>query len=592
MLHRVTVTTTFSSAALLLLSDGALAQAVGDNAAATGIIAQSADAGSFIALWRVLVILIAVTPWLLFCQWVDRDTLYVRKLDQKQWDAIVLAGGVVGLAVWLLPPWTSVGLFWAGFGLWFLITVGTCGVYVAVRNSIVDPSSRVFTPSHIKKWFSQLGQKKEKKMEAVERVRMNDAAGKKVPVPDDPSTTDAFDAAQTLLFDALWRRATDVDLVVGTNAMKLSYRIDGVVTPRNDLYPEEERVEKARIGADFIKKVAGLEVEERRRPQAGEMHAQIAGSDDQATEIELKTSGTTQAERIAMRMVSTQNRLRLADLGLSSKQQAQLEELLDKQAGLMIVSGPRGSGVTSTQYAMLRHHDAFMQNLLTIEQQPLMDLENITQHTYDSTKHEGSYARQFQTVLRREPDVVMASDCVDRETAHLAVTSAKNKKIYMGMQAKDCFDALKKLISLAGDIDAVAETLLAVTSQRLVRTLCVACRVAYKPDAQLLKKANLPMDKIERFYRPPRPEEQVDEKGRPRICPNCQGSGYFGRTGLFEILIINDAIREQIAGGQTVNNIRATARKAGMLYLQEVGLQKVIEGTTGINEVMRVLRDE
>jgi len=196
-------------------------------------------------------------------------------------------------------------------------------------------------------------------------------------------------------------------------------------------------------------------------------------------------------------------------------------------------------------------------------------------------------------VLRREPDVVMVSDCLDRETAHLAVTAARGgKRIYMGVQAKDSFDALKRVLSLAGDTDGVAEALRGILSQRLLRKLCVACRIAYKPDPQLLKKANLPIDKIEHFYRTPRPEECVDEKGNPKICPNCQGSGYFGRTGIFEIMTVNDAVREQIKAGQPVNSIRAAARKAGMLYLQEIGMQKVIEGTTSVNEMLRVIRDE
>jgi type II secretory ATPase GspE/PulE/Tfp pilus assembly ATPase PilB-like protein len=283
----------------------------------------------------------------------------------------------------------------------------------------------------------------------------------------------------------------------------------------------------------------------------------------------------------------------MSDLGLTKQQRELFDTFLKSPGGLILVSGPRASGVTTTLYGALRCHDAFMQNLLTLEQTPLMELENITQYIYDSSKHEGSYARQLQTVLRREPDVVMVSDCMDREAAHLAVTAARGgKRIYMGVQAKDSFDALKRVLSLAGDTDAVADALLGVTSQRLLRKLCVACRIAYKPDPQVLKKANLPIEKIEHFYRMPRPEECVDEKGNPKVCPNCQGSGYYGRTGIFEVLAMNDAIREQIRVGQPVNAIRATARKSGMLYLQEIGVQKVIEGATSMAEMLRVIRDE
>ena len=544
--------------------------------------------GSYVSYVRVLIILVSIVPWLLFCQWVDEDTRFVRRMKREMWNGVVLAGGVAGLAIWLLLPWKTPALFAAGFGLWFLVTGGTCAVYVVMRNGYVDASARVFTVRHIKEKMASLGKKKEARAAAIERVKLNGHNGDKITVPDDPNQMDAYEAAQTLLFDSLWRRATEVELLVGESTSKLAFRIDGMVTPRNDLLDRDE----AGHALMFLKKAAGLDVEERRRPQQGSLTANIVGTTTPPTEVEVRTSATTQHERLSMRMVGEENRLRLADLGMTEKQQAQIEEILKKPTGLVVVSGPHGSGVTTTLYACLRQHDAFMQNLLTIEREPLMDLENITQHVYDSTKHEASYGRQLQTVLRREPDVVMVSDCADRETAHLAAKAAcDGKKIYVGIQAMDSFDALKKLVSLAGDLDLVAQSLLAVTSQRLVRKLCIACRQAYKPQQQLLKKANLPVDKIESFYRPP-PGGLVDEKGNPVLCTNCQGCGYYGRTGTYELLEIDDTLRDLIHKGQPISAVRAASRKTGMLYLQEVGLHKVISGTTSMNEMLRVLRGE
>ncbi len=557
-------------------------------AAGVSVLAELPDPGSYVSILRVVLILVMVLPWLAFCQWVDEDTQFVRAMRRGTWNPIVLAAGAVGLAVWLMVPWKSAGLFAAGFGLWFVITAGTCCVYVVMRNGYVDVGARVFTPRHIKAWLSGLGKKKEQKSHAIERVRLRDHDGRKVEPPTDPNLTDEYEVAQNLLFDALWRRATDAELLVGAKGMKLAFRIDGVVTPRTDLIDRDAAVK----AMSFVKKISGLDVEEHRRPQEGSLSGVIAGLDGAMTEIEVRTSGTTQVERMGFKIVSAETRLRILDLGMSEKQQERFEEIAHQPSGLVIVSGPKESGVTTTLYACLRSHDAFMQNLLTLERDPLMDLENITQHVFDSGKHEASYARQLQTVLRREPDVVMVSDCPDRETAHLAAQAAsKGRKIYMGIQARDSFDALKKLVSLAGDTENVAKSLRAVTCQRLCRKLCIACRQAYKPDPQLLRKANLPVDKIEHFYRPP-PEGFVDEKGRVIVCSNCQGSGYFGRTGLFEILELDDSIRDLIKTGQPIRVIQAQARKKGMLYLQEVGLRKVIEGVTSMNEVLRVLRDE
>lgn len=553
------------------------------------VLAALPEPGGFISWERVVVILVAMVPWLLFCQWVDKDAAYVRRVNRPMWNGLVLAGGAAGLILWLFMPWKTAGLFAAGFGLWLVLAGSMCTIYVVVRNGVVDPSARVFTPRHIKAWLGSFGKKKDETRNAVERVRLSGPAGK-MPPPTDPAQVEPYEAAQILLYDALWRRATEVELLVSATAVRLAYRIDGVVVPRHDLMVREN----AERAMTFIKKVAGLDVNERRKPQTGEIVAAIDMSDRGSTDIEVKTSGTTQHERLSLRIVGEETRLRISDLGLNPKVQERIEALVaGPPGGLFVVSGPRGCGMTSTMYALLRMHDAFMTNLLTLEREPLRDLENITQHIYDPTKHDGSYSRQLQTVMRREPDVVLVSDCLDRETAHLAVkAAAEGKRIYMGILAKDSFDAMKKLISLAGDTDTVADVLKVITSQRLVRKLCVACRLAYKPDIALLRKANLPVDKIEHFYRPPRPEEMVDEKGNQRVCPNCQNSGYFGRTGLFEMLEVDAVMRDLVANGQPLTAIRAQARKNGMLYLQEVGLQKVMEGVTGMNEMLRVLRDE
>ena len=183
----------------------------------------------------------------------------------------------------------------------------------------------------------------------------------------------------------------------------------------------------------------------------------------------------------------------------------------------------------------------------------------------------------------------MVSECKDRETAEIACRAGVEKKIYLAVEATNAFDALARLLALVEDPRLVAQSLVGIISQRLLRMLCPACREAYKPDEQLLRKANLPVDKIENFYRPPS-QPILDKKGREIICQRCQGSRYVGRIGVFEVLEISDAIRDPISTGKPLKEIKDQARKAKMLYLQEDGLRKVIDGTTSMNEVMRGLR--
>ena len=198
--------------------------------------------------------------------------------------------------------------------------------------------------------------------------------------------------------------------------------------------------------------------------------------------------------------------------------------------------------------------------------------------------------------LRDEPalEALQTSDaqvCEDAETAQIATRAAsEHRKIYLGMRANDCFDALTQVVKMVNDNALLAKALVGVMNQRLIRKLCDQCREAYRPEAATLKKLNLPADKIERFYRPPA-EPKVDKRGKEIICQKCHGTGYVGRTGLFELMTIDDTIRQMIAEGAPPSRIKAQCRKNKMYYLQEEALLKVIDGTTSMQEVLRCLRN-
>lgn len=552
------------------------------------LLGQVPEPGSYINLFKLTFVLIWFFLYLSFCQWVNDDTRKIRAMSRSLWNIVILGTGTAATAIWLLGPWENWGLFFAGWGVWLVLTGGACAVYVVLRNRFVPAPDRVFTPAHIAKTVRMMITKKEKGIETVERVSITKADGKKLTPPQDAAQVAAYEALQDLLFDALWRRATDVTLAVGAESFRLIYRIDGMPTARDDFFSRE----KADAVFPLLKQIAGLNMEERRKPQSGRIKALHPTLDRTKVELEVRTSGTRQGERLDLRIMTQESRLRLPDLGLLEPQLEQFEKVIQLPSGLVIVSGPRGSGVTTTLYAALRAHDAFLQNLCTLERQPLMELENITQHQYDPSKPDVSFARQLQSILRREPDVVMVGECSDRETAHLAARAAiDGKKIYIGMEARDSVDALKKFVNLCADSDVASAALVCISSQRLVRKLCPACREPYKPDLGLLRKANIPADGVEFFYRA-RTEPLLDKKGRPILCPNCQGSAHFGRTGIFELMTVEANIRELIRNGQPANVILKECRKSGMRFLQETGLQYVIKGVTSMNEIIRSLRDE
>ncbi len=523
---------------------------------------------------------------LLFCQWVNRDTQALKFARAEMWNGLVLGGAILGTAALLLAPWRG-GLFAVGVLFFFLLAGGAGVVYVVYRNSEVVASAKVFTPAHLKRVLASLGKPKDQQLKAVEKVKLKGADGKKVPVPTaaEMEEVEAYTIAQDFLFDALWRRAAEINLVIQGDRVRLAYRIDGAVVERDPLeYEQAERL----LG--FMRRIAGQDADEHRRPQFGKVQAMIPGAGSSGKmEISIRTEGSTAGERLYLRVTSDESKLRLPDLGLTESQLTKVEAMLAEPKGLILMSAPRRNGLTTTMYAVLRHHDAFIQHLHTLEKAPLMDLENVTQNIFRTDGAGKSFGRQLATILRREPDVVMVEACEDEETATLLAKASQDRKLYAGVVADDSFSALQSFLNLCENRMTAGETLLAVTCQRLVRKLCPSCKQPYKPDPNVLRKANMPVTKDQVFYQPP-PEPEVDKKGNPIICGACQGSGYYGRIGVVELLVLDDVIREMIKGNASIKDIRDQARKNQMRYVWEEGLVKVNEGITGMNEILRVLQ--
>ncbi len=540
-------------------------------------------ATSYASIFKVCFVLGSFVLWCLCIQWVDCDAERVKTVRER-WNIMCLTAGMVAIACWLVFPLNSLALFFLGWGIYVVIASSAILWYVAHRNKRVGEKHKVLTSQHFKRLLSA-GRDKKDRTEREYRVRLFDHENKTVAQPEEPEEAEQFNVTQDLLHDALWRRATEIELSAVGGESKLIYCIDGVLTERKDLVDPDQ----AAGTIDYLKRTAGLDAEQKRRPQRGSIRAgALAGSEP--AQIEVHCSGSRAGERMQLRMVGNNTELALNELGLHAQRLEKLQAVLQEESGLVIVCGPPRNGITTTLYSIVRAHDAYIQNIHSLEKQPLFEVDNITQHQFDSTNNEVSYGRRLQSVLRREPDVVLVGEMDDEETAQVCIKSAaEGKKIYAGMTSRDALDALDNFVTLAGSRKAVARVLKAVVSQQLVRTLCPTCKEAYKPDEKLLKKANLPVHKIEHFYRPPT-EVQYDKHGREIICPNCQGTGYKGRTGIFEILIIDDAVAGLIESGAALSQVKAQARKNKMYYLQEEGLLKTMDGVTSINEILRAQR--
>lgn len=538
----------------------------------TGLLIASVEYGGYISIVKFLIFLILFFSWVPLLTWVYQDA---KAIGTKEvfWTAVVFGAGAVAAIIWLLTPVFIIGM------LFYLIAVAATSIsYVMHRNARVMEFDRVLTVEHIKGLFA----KKEKKLEILEDFIFITANNNEVPVPE-PRTPEFFGykTAYEILKDAIWRRASDVVFSSTQQNYNVTYYVDGTSLKQPDV--AKDRME---YFSRFLKNLADLDPEEKRKPQKGKFRIHQSGKN---IDWEITTAGSTVGEQIRLKQMTKQSITKLAELNLMSEQLEQLSTIRNAKQGLFIVAGPKKSGVTSTFYALMRNHDPFMYSISTLERQPSAELPNITQNIFAlSDTGTTTYAKRLQAMIRMEPDIVGVGECEDAETAQIACTAAKDGKIvYVVLEADDVIRAIGKWMKLVGNRNLATEALLGISSQRLLRKLCEQCKEAYEPNKELLRKFNVPAEKAKVLYRAGK--VQYDKRGKPSTCENCQGTGFVGRMGVFETIIINDELKNVIRQSSSLAEISTQFRRSKMLYLQEQALRRVIAGTTAIDEMVRVL---
>jgi len=528
--------------------------------------------GGYISILKLIGYLALFFAWLPLIGWVQRDA-EVLETKEGLWTGLVLGVGAAAAIIWLVIP------LYIGGMLFYLLAVGTVAVaYVKHRNGRVLDYDSVLTVDHIKSLLVS----KEKKMEALKSLTFVTANKNEIPVPE-PRTADFFGYKTTydIISDAIWRRAGSVAFSPTAEDYKVAYFVDGASLKQPSIAREQ-------VGyfITFVKEMAGLDPKERRKPQKGRFTIR-RGKDDMPWEI--TTAGSTAGEQIRLKHIEQETISKLDEIGLMPEQHKQLSQLDGVKQGVCIVSGPPKTGVTTTLYALLRNHDAFINSINTLERQPSGELSNITQNIYAlSDTGTTTFGAKLQAIVRMGPDIVGVAECEDAETARVACAAAKDGKlVYVTLKADSVLQALGKWMRLVGDRNLVAETLLCASNQRLLRKLCEECKQGYTPDKELFKKFNITADKTKVLYRAGK--VQYDKHGKPMTCDHCQGTGYFDRAGNFELVVMNDALRQAVRKSKSLPEIGAQFRRAKVLYLQEQVLRRVIAGTASINEMIRVL---
>jgi type II secretory ATPase GspE/PulE/Tfp pilus assembly ATPase PilB-like protein len=530
----------------------------------------SVQYGGYISIVKFVIFLILFFLWLPLVSWVYRDAQEVGA-KENVWGGIVGGAAALAILIWLILPVFVIGM------LFYMAVVATTAImYVKHRNTRVMEFDRILTVEHIKSLFSPSEQKK---LSGEKNFVFITANGNDVPAPE--ARTPEFygyKAARDILSDAARRRAEYLTVVPTSQDYSAAYQIDGMVVKQ----PSVEK-EQAKYFIHFVKSLADLDQNEKRKPQKGKFKIR---KEKDTIEWEVTTAGSTVGEQIKIKRGGMQDIKKLPDIGLMPEQYAQLNSISELKNGLFIVTGPPKSGASTTFYAMLRNHDAFLNSISTLERQPLAKLPNITQNVFLlSDTGTTTYARKLHTIINTGPDIIGIAEGGDPEVAKIACEAAREGRlIYMQFEAEGVLQALGKWMKLVGDKNMALETLVGISSQRLLRTLCDECKQGYAPDKELLRKFNIPAEKAKVLYRAGK--VIYDKRGKPLTCENCQGTGFVGRIGIFEIITINDEMRNAIMPLNSLSEIGTQFRHVRMLSLQEQAMKYVIEGKTAINEMV------
>ena len=319
--------------------------------------------------------------------------------------------------------------------------------------------------------------------------------------------------------------------------------------------------------------MARMDIAESRVPKDGRFELK---TEEKAIDVRVSSYPTIYGECLVMRLLDKSSILYgLEELGFSEKNLKIFENAIKRPYGIILVTGPTGSGKTTTLYATLNHVITPEMNVMTVEDPVEYELEGVRQSQIN-VKAGLEYANALRSILRQDPDIILVGEIRDLETAKVSIQAAlTGHLVFSTLHTNDAAGTLTRLVDMGIEPFLTASSVAAAIAQRLVRTICPRCKVAYKPEKDVLEKNGFDPKKDHQFYH---------GKG----CKNCRNTGYKGRSGIFEILTINNEIRDLILNKASDTMIKQAALKAGMKTLRDDGMEKVLEGKTTIDEVMRV----
>jgi type IV pilus assembly protein PilB len=373
----------------------------------------------------------------------------------------------------------------------------------------------------------------------------------------------------TMLSQAVTLGASDVHFEAGPREMRVRLRVDGVLE-------EIARIPGRMVPGvvSRIKIMSELDISERRMPQDGRVGLNVDGK---GIDIRVVTLPTVHGESVVMRILDRSNVLiEIARLGLDEYSLGRLESATRQAHGSVLVTGPTGSGKSTTLYAVLNSLNTPDKNIVTIEDPVEYQLDGVTQVAVNA-RSGLTFAAGLRAMMRADPDIIMVGEIRDRETAQISIEAALTGHLVLStLHTNDAPSSITRLVEMGIESFLVASSVRCVVAQRLARVLCTYCKKPVTLEADLLRRSGFDVD------------HDIEAFGASG-CPRCSGSGYRGRIGVYEIMPVTDAIRDLALRSASADRIMETARTEGMRTLREDALEKIKQGVTGVDEVLRVL---
>ena len=560
----------------------------GEEAASTAWTADDVNAKrdpGYLNLLKFIPVVLLVILWTVTGDWVNRSS-QLHGLGYGKWNPIVFFPFLIAFAVFVLVPNYIVGI-----SLLSLAYIGPFIAYTVAHNKSVEDHEKVFTKDWFRYTVAEMGNKFGLKMSHERKADYEKGAPVELDAVGGGETAEkanlitarqspGYLLVKELVAEMADKRSERMVLDYTAEGVAVKHLIDGVW--HNG---EARDRESGDVMLAVMKQLANMDITERRQKQEGRFAAKYDGIQYLCP---FTTQGVKTGERVLMEMTggAQAKLLTYEDLGMREKIRAQWAELMAADEGFLVIAAPPEGGLSTLTDVSILETDRLMRDFVSIEDlhDQGREFENVAVHTYDSKQGE-TVESTLPGLIRTYPNVYILRDIREPEAAKLLMNEVDdNHLLITTVPAMEAPEALLRMLQKKVPHKQFASTVSAVLCTRLIRKLCNTCKFAYEPSPDLLKKLGIPPGKVTSLYRVPKPEEIE------KPCKDCGNIGYLGRTGLFELLIVNDKVREALIKQPKIDVLRKVARQAGMRSFQEEAILLVAKGVTSLQEAQRILQ--